>query len=166
MIPRRTVLFGGLGALVSCTRQKAKGFSGYAFIANQEGGAIAAVDLEVFAVARHIRIDGAPTAVVAQQQSSRVYALTPDNGSVHEIRTDSLTFSRKLRVANSAITMRLSPGGETLYVLCREPKRLAALKLHPMRVDWTLSLPAEPLDFDVSPDGASLAISHGARRAI
>jgi YVTN family beta-propeller protein len=166
MITRRTALFGGLGAMVSCTRQKARGFSGYAFIANQEGGAIAAVDLEVFAVARHIRIDGAPTAVVGQQQSSRVYALTPDNGSVHEIRTDSLTFSRKLRVAGSAITMRLSPDAQTLYVLCREPQRLIALKLHPMRVDWIISLPAEPTDFDISPDGAALAISHGAGRSI
>src|SRR5580704_409620 len=124
MLTRRTFalaglgagITGGLGGLISCGgHNRATGFSGYAFIANQEGGAIAAVDLEVFAVARHIRIDGAPTAVVGQQQSSRVYALTPENGSVHEIRTDSLTFSRKLRVATSAITMRLSPDGQTLY---------------------------------------------------
>jgi YVTN family beta-propeller protein len=162
MMTRRGLLLGGLGAMVSCMRQKAKGFSGYAFIANQEGGAIAAVDLEVFAVARHIRLDGAPTAVIAHPQRARVYALTPENGSVHEIRTDNLTFSRKLQVATSAVTMRLSPGGEALYVLCREPKRLAALALHPMRVDWTLPLPAEPVDFDVSPDGATLAVSYGA----
>src|ERR1700737_2836984 len=110
MMTRRGLLLGGLGAMVSCTRRKAKGFSGYAFIANQEGGAVAAVDLEVFAVARHIRVDGAPTAVIAHPQRARVYALTPENGSVHEIRTDNLTFSRKLRVATSAVTMRLSPG--------------------------------------------------------
>ena len=162
MVTRRGLLLGGVGAMASCKRQKAKGFSGYAFIANQDGGAIAAVDLEVFAVARHIRVDGAPTAVIAHPQRARVYALTPDNGSVHEIRTDNLTFSRKLQVATSAVTMRLSRGGETLYVLCREPRRLVALALHPMRVDWTLPLPADPVDFDVSPDGATLAVSYGA----
>ncbi len=156
----------GLGAMVACTRRKAKGFSGYAFIANEEGGAIAAVDLEVFAVARHIRVDGAPTAVVAQPGNGRVYALTPANGSVHEIRTDNLTFFRKLQVADSAVGMRLSPDGRTLYVLCREPKRLAALTLHPMRVDWSLPLPAEPVDLDVSPDGTTLAISYGATHSI
>ena len=163
---RRTALLGGLGAMVGCTRRKAKGFSGYAFIANEEGGAVAAVDLEVFAVARHILVDGAPTAVVAQPQNARVYVLTPANGSVHEIRADNLTFSRKLRVADSAAGMRLSPDGRTLFILCREPQRLVALGLNPMRVDWTLPLPAEPLDLDISPDGTVLAISYGATRSI
>lgn len=166
MITRRTALLGGLGALASCTRRKAKGFSGYAFIANEEGGAVAAVDLEVFAVARHIRVEGAPTAVVAQPSLARVYALTPGNGLVHEIRADNLTFSRKVRVANTAITMRLSPRGETLYVLCSDPKRLTALALEPLRVGWTVSLPAEPVDLDISPDGTVLAISHGDACAI
>jgi hypothetical protein len=53
LLTRRSLLSGGLGALgafTACSRPKAKGFSGYAFIANQEGGAVAAVDLEVFAV--------------------------------------------------------------------------------------------------------------------
>jgi YVTN family beta-propeller protein len=53
-----------------------------------------------------------------------------------------------------------------LYVLCREPKRLVALALSPMRVDWTLQLPAEPVDFDVSPDGTTLAVSYGAAHPI
>lgn len=166
MMTRRTALLGGLGAMVGCTRRKAKGFSGYAFIANEEGGAVAAVDLEVFAVARHILVDGAPTAVVAQPQNARVYVLTPANGSVHEIRADNLTFYRKLRVADSAAGMRLSPDGRTLFILCREPQRLVALGLNPMRVDWTLPLPAEPLDLDISPDGTVLAISYGATRSI
>lgn len=152
--------------MVACTRRKAQGFSGYAFIANQEGGAVAAVDLEVFAVARHIRVDGAPTAVVARPHRGRVYALTPENGSIHEIRTGNLTFLRKLQVARSAITMRLAPSSLTLYVLCREPRQLVALALDPMSVEWTLRLPADPVDIDVSPDGATLAISYGAARAI
>lgn len=166
MTTRRSMLLGSLGALASCTRPKAKGFSGYAFIANQEGGAVAAVDLEVFAVARHIHIDGAPTAVVAPPKRSKVYALTPGNGSVHEIRTDNLTFSRKIQVAQSAIMMRLSADGNSLYVLCREPSVLVSVALDPLRVDWQLGLPGDPLDFDVAPDGSQLAISYGEARAI
>jgi YVTN family beta-propeller protein len=160
------MLLGSFGALVSCTRPKAKGFSGYAFIANQEGGAVAAVDLEVFAVARHIHVDGAPTAIVAPPKISKVYALTPANGSVHEIRTDNLTFSRKIQVAGSAIMMRLSADGNSLYVLCRDPRRLVAVALDPLRVDWQLGLPADPVDFDVAPDGSQLAISYGEARSI
>src|SRR5580693_9675420 len=98
MLTRRTFalaglgagITGGLGSLISCGgHNRATGFSGYAFIANQEGGAIAAVDLEVFAVARHIRVDGSPTAVAAPPGGRQVYALTPANGSVHEIRASS-----------------------------------------------------------------------------
>src|ERR1700751_4180314 len=113
MVTRRAFAFsglaGGLAALSACARPKAKGFSGYAFIANQEGGAVAAVDLEVFAVAKHIRVDGAPTACVARRRNARVYALTPENGLIHEIRASNLAFTRKVQVASRAIGMRLSP---------------------------------------------------------
>jgi YVTN family beta-propeller protein len=170
MVTRRTFVAGGLGAtiggslggLTSCGPDKATGFSGYAFVANQDGGAIAAVDLEVFAVARHIRVDGSPTAVLASPRKPRVYALTPENGSVHEIHADHLTFSSRLQVATTALQMRLSPFGDALYVLCRKPRQLARLALDPMRVDWSLPLPEDPADFDISPDGRTAAISSSA----
>lgn len=166
MLTRRSVVLGGLGALAACTRPKAKGFSGYAFIANRDGGAVAAVDLEVFAVARHIPVDGSPTAVVARERRARVYALTPENGAIHEIRTGNLTFARKLQVARSAITMRLSPSTRNLFVLCRDPRRLAVVAFEPLRLDWELPLPADPMDLDISPDGSLLAVSYGSARAI
>ncbi len=164
MLTRRSLLLGSAAGLVACSRPKAKGFSGYAFVANQEGGAVAAVDLEVFAVARHIHVDGAPTAVVSRPHHGRVYALTPENGSVHEIRTGNLTLAGKLTVARSAMTMRLAE--PALYVLCREPRQLVGLGLDPLRVDWTLPLPADPVEMEISPDGATLAISYGTARAI
>jgi YVTN family beta-propeller protein len=169
LLTRRSILSGGLGALgafTACSRPKAKGFSGYAFIANQEGGAVAAVDLEVFAVARHIRVDGAPTDVVARREHAHVYALTPGNGSVHQIRAANLTFARKLQVAARAISMRLSPDENKLYILCRDPRRLVAVGLDPLRVDWELKLAEDPYDFDISSDGTLLAISHRQARAI
>jgi YVTN family beta-propeller protein len=175
MVTRRTLVFGGCGAgiagalspLTGCGGHKrATGFSGYAFIANQEGGAIAAVDLQVFAVARHIRVDGSPTAVLASSKTARVYALTPENGAIHEIRTDSLTFSRKLQVAGTALEMRLAPEGDALYILCQRPRQLVCIKLDPMQVAWTLPLTDDPADFDVSPDGNTVAVSSTADRSI
>jgi YVTN family beta-propeller protein len=180
MVTRRTFtiaslgagITGGVSALTSCGgHDRATGFSGYAFIANQEGGAIAAVDLGVFAVARHIRVDGSPTAVLANPRGMRVYALTPENGSIHEIRAGDLTFARKLRVADAALQMRLAPAGDALYVLCRKPKQLVRVALGERRgansdpaleVAWTLSLPDDPADFDISPDGNTAAVSSGA----
>lgn len=164
MITRRSFLLGAC-AIQACTRRKAQGFSGYAFIANKEGGAIAVVDLSVFSLARHIRVDGSPTAVTADQRSGRVYALTPENGCVHAIRADNLTFSRKLRIATSALTMRLSPDGASLYVLCSTPRRLVRLSLNPLAVDWTLPLPFDPVDFDLAPSGNAMAISYGTQQS-
>jgi YVTN family beta-propeller protein len=171
MLTRRTFALAGLGAgitgglssLISCGgHNRATGFSGYAFIANQEGGAIAAVDLEVFAVARHIRVDGSPTAVVSNPRSTRVYALTPDNGSVHEIGAGNLTFARKLQVAATALEMRLSAAGDALYVLCKRPRQLVRLALDPLQIGWIIPLPEDPSAFDISPDGNSAAVSSGA----
>jgi YVTN family beta-propeller protein len=162
MVTRRTFTFAGLGALAGCSRhEKATGFPGYAFIANQEGGAIAAVDLGVFAVARHIHVEGAPTAVLANPRGRRVYALTPDNGSIHEIRAANLTFARKLQVAARAVEMRLAPSGDALYILCRNPKQLARIALDTLQVAWTLALRDDPADFDISPDGNTAAVSSG-----
>jgi len=160
---RRSFLATGFAAAsLACRRPKARGFSGFAFIANQEGQAVAAVDLTVFAVARHIHVDGAPTAITST--GSRVYALTPENGFVHEIGADTLTFLRKVQVAKSAMTMRLDNRG--LYVLCTSPRRLVRLALPSLREEWIAPLPADPVDFDLSADGKWLAISYGPNRAL
>src|SRR5215469_2188459 len=89
-----------LTALAACGRRSVDAFRGYAFIANQEGQAIAALDLEVMAVARHIALDAAPTQVIAAATKPLVYALTPETGAVHEIQVYRLSFARKTAVAS------------------------------------------------------------------
>jgi YVTN family beta-propeller protein len=166
VLTRRSVLLAALGASAACRRKKAHGFSGYAFIANEEGGAVAAVDLEVFAVARHIRVDGAPTAVIADPSRAMVYALTPGNGCIHAIRAGTLAFARKVAAAESAISMRMSPDAKYLYVLCRQPRKLVRLSLDRLAADWEVRLPDEPFDFDLTEDGKALAVSYGAEGCI
>jgi len=156
VISRRTIL--ALPLAVACTRPQ-EGFRGYAFIANQEGGAVAAVDLGALAVARHIPLEGAPTEVMAAAQRPSVYALTPENGTVHEIQIDNLKLARKLAVASQAITMALAVGDRTLYVLAREPRLLIAMALDSFKVDWKLPLPDEPVGMALSPDGKTAAVS-------
>ena len=159
VISRRTLL--ALPFAAACTRPQ-EGFRGYAFIANQEGEAVAAVDLGVLAVARHIPLQGAPSQVVAAAQHPLVYALTPETGSVHEIQIDNLRLSRKLAVASQAITMELSTDEKSLYVLAREPRALISVALDTFKVDWKLPLPDEPVGLAVSPDasdGVTAAVS-------
>jgi YVTN family beta-propeller protein len=158
VISRRALLTIPAIAATACQRSE-PAFNGYAFIANQEGGAIAAVDLGVMAVAKHIPVEGAPSQVLAADARPSVYALTPDNGTVHEIRTDTLKLVRKLTVAPSANSMHLAVDQQTLYVLTRESHTLTAIALDDMRVAWRVRLPEEPVDLALSPDGTTAAVT-------
>jgi YVTN family beta-propeller protein len=158
---RRSFLLAPLAALAACGRRKGVGFDGYAFVANEEGKAIAAVDLTAFAVARHIHLDASPTALIADPVRPAVYALTPATGALHEVGLGTLAVRRKVPVARTAVTMRLAPDGQAIWVLSSQPKQLARLSLDSFRVDARIALPAEPVDFDVSGDGEWAGISFG-----
>ena len=152
----------GLAAMAGCASKKAAGFPGYAFVANQEGEAVAAVDLTAFAVVTHIRIEGRPTEVIAHPQHPSVFVLTPENGTLHEIDSGKLAFKRKLAVGATAHSMRLEPDGKSIWVLTRKPNQLLRVSLQNFKVDAILVLPAEPVDIDVVREGNRAAVSFGA----
>ncbi|HEV2201076.1 MAG TPA: hypothetical protein VGR73_14760 [Bryobacteraceae bacterium] len=144
---------------IACSRRKrGPGFRGYAFIANEEGNAIAAVDLQAMAVAKQIPLSGAPTSVIAAAKRPFVYALAASTGAVHEIALDRLGATRKLAVATSAAGMRMAPDETALYVLAREPRALIRVDLAIFQVDLKIVLPEEPIDFALSPDRKTAAI--------
>ena len=122
---------------------------------------MAAVDLQALAVARHIPLDSAPVEVVALQTRPFVYALTPDNGSIQELRADRLSFSRKLAVGSKAIAMNLSRDERTMYLLTREPKALVAVALEKFAVVWKLPLSEDPQELAISLDGKTAAVTAG-----
>jgi YVTN family beta-propeller protein len=155
---------------VACGSRSTTGYRGYAFIANEDGQAVAAVDLEAMAVARHIALDASPSQVVAAQTRPAVYALTPATGSIHEIQSDRLSFKRKIAMASSAVSMGLDARESALYVLAREPRALMRVSLDSFRVEARVGLPgstqlgsrdAGPVDFAIAPDGKTAAVSDG-----
>ena len=158
VISRRALL--ALPILAACSSRRA-GYRGYAFVANEEGQAVAAVDLSALAVARHIPLDASPIDVLALQTRPFVYALTPENGALQEIEADRLSFARKIAAGSQAISMHLSPDERVMYVLTREPKALVRIALERFAVDWKLPLLEDPHDFAVSPDGKIAAVSAG-----
>lgn len=152
----------GLIAAGACGRRRGGvGFRGYAFVANEEGRAIAVVDLQALAVARHISLDGSPSTVIACAKRPFVYALTPSNGNVHEIAVDHLSFTRKLSVAGSASGMQLSPDENALYVWAHNPKALFRINLDEWNVEWRIALAEEPVDFVAASDNKNGAVSFG-----
>jgi YVTN family beta-propeller protein len=161
VISRRLVL--ALPFAAACSRRHSTGFSGYAFVANEEGKAVAAVDLQAFAVAKHISLDDAPIQVIASPGLASVYAVTPMSGTVHEIQADRLSFRRKLQVAGAApdqsLTASLSPDDSLLYLLSRTPRAFTAVATDSLKVAWRISLPEEPVEFSVTLDGTWAAIT-------
>jgi sugar lactone lactonase YvrE len=151
---RRAFLLALTPAL-SCRRPPAIGFN--AFVANEEGHSVAAVDLTTFRVIRQIGIDGAPTAIVSHGSRPSVYCLTPQTGTVHEIDPATFAVRRKIRVAPSAISMRLAFDGQSLWILSREARALVQLQLDRFQSGARVKLPGAPEDFDLSAELAAIS---------
>jgi DNA-binding beta-propeller fold protein YncE len=160
LISRRTLLaLPALSAAAACSSRQSGGYRGYAFIAAQEGKALAAIDLEVMAVARHIGLDDAPAQVLAAATHPSIYALTPATGSVYEVQFNKLSVSRKATVASTAVSMALAPDERSLYVLARQPQALIAVDLEGFRQSWSLPLQDDPSELAISDDGKLAAIT-------
>ncbi len=159
LIPRRALLLGPAALALSCARPKGTGYDGYAYVANEAGQAVAAVDLNTFTVARHIAVDGYPTSVVSA--AAAVYALSPVNGALYEISPARLALGRRVAVGAVAVSMQPAPDGSALWVLARQPRALLRVDLHRLKVDAHLSLPLDPAAFELSPDGKQAVIAFG-----
>jgi YVTN family beta-propeller protein len=146
-----SLVFGPL----ACGPKKGTGYPGHVFVANQEGRSVAAVDLTLFTVTRHIPLDAAPAEIVAHPSRPAVHVLTPQSGAIHEISTANFMVRRKLKVAASVDALRLDPSG-ALWVLCRESRLLAKIDLDGWRVAEKIRLPGLPLDLDISRDGLAV----------
>jgi len=136
--------------LAGCSR-KGKGFPGYAFVADQEGRSVAAVDLTAFALTKQIRLEGAPNTVIAHPSHPAVYVLTPENGTIHEIEAASLAVKRRARPAQAAVSMRLAADGRSLWVLARDPRALIRVPLDSFRATARIPLPHDPGGFELDP---------------
>jgi YVTN family beta-propeller protein len=150
-----------LAGAVSCGSRKGTGYPGYAFVANQDGRSVAAVDLTAFAVTRHIPLDASPSAILAHPSKPYVYVLTPQTGSIQEISAASFSVRRKLKVAAAADGVRLDAAG-SLWVLCREARQLVRVDLESWHVANRVRLPGVPADMDLSRTGfAALSFPDG-----
>jgi YVTN family beta-propeller protein len=143
---------------LACQRRLAVGFPGYAFVANEDGRSVAAVDLSTFSVTKEIGIDGNPTAILSHWRRPAVYVLTPESGVVHEIDPVSLSVRRKARVAPSATALRLAPDGDSLWVLSRESRTLTQLAVDTFQAGARIRLPGAPGDFDLTPERAAISL--------
>jgi|SRR5271157_385125 len=165
-ISRRTLLLSPALALAGCRKPKATRFPGYCFVANQDGRSVAVVDLISFRVRKQIHLDAAPTVVVRHPQHPMVFVLAPQNGTVYEIDAASLAVGRTARGGSLAVDMRVSPRGDALWVLYRDPAALVELPLGSLRPARRIRLSAPPDDFDLSSENQAAIASRQDRSIV
>jgi DNA-binding beta-propeller fold protein YncE len=153
-------LFGAAAAVAGCRKQR--GFSGYVFVANEEGRAIAVVDLQALALVRHVALNGAPTAVLSHPGRDSILALTPENGIVHEIGVPRMQKLRQVYAGPAANRMSVSPDGSVLWALSAPARRLNRITLGDgLRIEGSLPLAADATDFHLSPYRDRCAVAYG-----
>jgi YVTN family beta-propeller protein len=146
-----------LPVLAACSRKRGSGFRGYALVAVEDSKAIAFVDLTAFAVRGRVPLDGPPLLLVDHPRLTPVYALTA--GAVYEINVARQASTRKAAVRGSARSMHISPDGKTLWVLCASPDTLVPVNTDRFAPSRPISLPAPPVEFDLSFDSPLAAVS-------
>jgi len=158
-ISRRTLLLSPALALAACRKPKATRFPGYCFVANQDGRSVAVVDLSGFRVRKQIHLDAAPTVVLRHPEHPVVFVLAPQSGTVYEIDAISLEAGRTARAGSQAVDMRISPRGDALWVLYRDPAALVEVPLNSLRPGRRIRLSAPPDDFDLSSENRAAIAS-------
>ena len=162
-LSRRALLLSSAAA-VGCGRPpKATPYAGYCLVANQESRSIAIVDLKNFRRVPAIPLDAAPSLVRAHPSRPKGFALTPATGTVYEIDAASFSLSRRVRVADEAVSMKLDPAGTALWLLARKPAALIEIPLDSLRPSRHIRLAAPPDDFDLSTDGRAAVVSRQSR---
>jgi hypothetical protein len=150
------LLLGSAG-LLGCGPAKATRFPGYCFVANQNSRSIGVVDLTRFRAWPQIHIDAAPAALLAHPKLPKAFALAPESGVIYEIDAASLSISRRARAGSHAVSMRLGPRQDALWVLYSEPKALVEIPLATLRPGRRIRLAVTPTDFDISEGRAVVA---------
>jgi DNA-binding beta-propeller fold protein YncE len=165
-ISRRTLLLSPALALAACRKPKATRFPGYCFVANQDGRSVGVVDLSSFRVRKQIHLDAAPTVVLRHPQHPKVFVLAPQGGTVYEIDAASLAVSRTARAGSQAVDMQVSPRGDALWVLYRDPAALVEVPLDSLRPTRRIRLSEPPDGFDLSSDNQAAIASRQDRRIV
>lgn len=148
-LTRREAVGACLAMAAGCGRNRQPELGGFAFVANEEGRAIAAVDLTALAVVKHIPLAAAPVRLIGNGPRKAVYALTPENGTLHEIASAALERRRWTAVCRNAVEMH-SVSPDSIWVLGRDPWELIEAGLDKLEARKRIPLPYPVLDFDLS----------------
>jgi DNA-binding beta-propeller fold protein YncE len=147
-------------------KKRGTGSDAVAYIANQLGRSVAAVNLNSFSVTAQAQLGVEPGAVLAHPSLPTVYVLAPDKGVIFELDAERLSTRRSLRVEAPARGLRLSPDGRFLWVLSSGARALVRIAIDSFQASGAIRLPAPAIDFDLESSGNLAAIAFGGGAAL
>ena len=154
---------GGVLATSACNH-KGTGFPGFALVASEAEHTISAISLERFSVTRRLRLDAAPSQVMALPNSHMALCLMPERGTLLAIDGEGVAIRQRVRVADESLNMRLDDDGKRVWILNKSPNALVAVDVESFRIVARVALPGTPASMDFH--GKTGAVSLPARRAI
>lgn len=159
MTRREWLALCGMAVAGGCAPKKGAGYPGYALIATSGDNSLSAVDLSDFKLAKTIRLNAPPTAVVPAAGTRVNYVLTPSNGSLH-IVDEHLNVVASKRLADELSEVRLMPGGKELMAIPAHGRELILADAERLSVLRRYRLNAGPVALEVSEAGCA-AVSTG-----
>ncbi len=168
VMTRRIFMAGVGGALgiVSCNRQRATGFPGSAIVASEAEHTLSAISLERFRVTHQLRLEAAPSVVMALSDPSRVLCLLPDRGTLVETDPQAISERRRVRVGDQSVAMRLDPDGKRVWILNQSPHSLVAVDLATFRMGAKIPLPGKAASMDLYGKMSAISLPDSGQIAI
>ncbi len=119
------------------------------------------VDLTNFRRLPSISLDATPSFILAHPSQPKAFALAPGAGTIYEVDAERFAVSRRARVGEEAVAMRLAGG--SLWVLVRNPAGLIEISLDSFQPHRRIRLAGPPDALDLSTDGRAAIVSRQAR---
>jgi len=159
MTRREWLATAGMALAGACGPKKRAGYRGYALIATAGDNSVSVVDLTAFQLAKTVRLNAPPSAVLAGALPGRNYVLTPSNGSLHVI-DENLDVVASRRLADGLSGIRLAPDGKRLIAIASHSRDLLEIEPSTLAIVRRHRLSAEPIALEVSKTGYA-AVSTG-----
>jgi DNA-binding beta-propeller fold protein YncE len=129
-----------------------------AFIANQQGNSVAAVDLRTLQMLSSIPVATSPTQVVFRPGAKELYVVST-SGTVSVITFPELRVVKTIAVGRSAASLVFSPDGSRAYLLNPAEGQVVFLDSGNRRETGRMGLGGKPSSIALSPDGKLLMIA-------
>jgi mono/diheme cytochrome c family protein len=135
-----------------------------AYVADADSAAVHAIDVDAGLVLSTTSLAGAPARLLVTRDGRVVVALR-DRALLEVLEpadeaTAPLLSLCTVPVAAEPVALAPSPDGATLFVASRWGHALAALAADTLERRWEVSLPRDPSEILVAPDGASALVAH------